>query len=181
MKKTWLVGLFMLVLALPTTHAQEAFLGEIRMFAGNFAPRGWAFCDGQIVSIQQNPALFSLLGTMYGGDGRSTFALPDLRSRVPVHAGQGAGLSNIQQGEKGGTESYTLTTAQLPSHNHGTKLGFASNGEGRGTISVATGEQVHLQPQEGQTAGSGQPINNMQPYLGVRYIICMEGLYPSRN
>jgi microcystin-dependent protein len=94
----------------------DPFVGEIRMFAGNFAPRGWAFCNGQLIPISQNTALFSLLGTTYGGDGRSTFALPDLRGRVPLHAGQGSGLSDYPLGSRGGSEQVVLTTAQLPAH-----------------------------------------------------------------
>src|SRR5215213_5859350 len=97
----------------------DPYIGEIRMFAGNFAPRGWALCNGQLLSISQNTALFSLLGTMYGGNGQTTFALPDLRGRVPLHFGQGPGLSNYVEGEVGGTETVTLTTGEMPSHNHG--------------------------------------------------------------
>ncbi|PSN11862.1 phage tail protein, partial [filamentous cyanobacterium CCT1] len=94
----------------------DPFVGEIRMFAGNFAPRGWAFCNGQLIAISQNTALFSLLGTLYGGDGRTTFALPDLRGRTPIHAGQGAGLSDYPLGSRGGVEQVALTTEQLPAH-----------------------------------------------------------------
>jgi len=96
----------------------EPFVGEIRMFAGNFAPRGWAFCDGQLLAVSQNDALFSLLGTIYGGDGRTTFGLPDMRGRTPLHAGQGPGLSNRRLGAKAGAENVTLTVNQLPSHRH---------------------------------------------------------------
>ncbi|MFY1113097.1 MAG: tail fiber protein, partial [Methanosarcinaceae archaeon] len=106
-----LVGVF-------PSRSSEPFIGEIRMFAGNFAPRGWAFCDGQLLPISQNTALFSILGTTYGGDGRTTFGLPDLRGRVPVHAGSGPGLSTVRLGDTGGAETVTLSQAQMPSHNH---------------------------------------------------------------
>jgi microcystin-dependent protein len=102
----------------PSRNASDPFLAEIMIFGGNFAPRGWAFCDGQIMSIAQNTALFSLLGTTFGGNGQTTFALPDLRGRVPLHAGSGPGLSNYSLGEMGGQQSVTLTTSQMPAHNH---------------------------------------------------------------
>ena len=107
----------------------EPFVGEIRMFAGNFAPRGWAFCDGQLLSVSDNDALFSLLGTIYGGDGRTTFGLPDLRGRIPIHAGQGSGLSNRRLGSKGGAEQVTVTVNQTPTHTHDWKAtdGLAQN------------------------------------------------------
>jgi microcystin-dependent protein len=119
-------------------RAQEAFIGEVRIFAGNFAPRGWAFCDGQLLPISENQALFSLLGTLYGGDGRTTFAVPDLRGRVPVHTGEGPGLDPVKQGQK-------------------------LNG---GTVTVAEGDKTIKNPQAG---------------LGVRYIICLQGIFPSRR
>jgi len=105
----------------PSRNGAEPFIGEISMFGGNFAPRNWAFCDGQLLAISQNTALFSLLGTIYGGDGRTTFALPDLRGRVPIHSGNGPGLSNYRVGQKGGTETVTLNVTQIPSHNHTVK------------------------------------------------------------
>lgn len=143
------------------SSSMEPFLGEIDLFAGNFAPRNWARCEGQILPIAQNQALYSLLGTTYGGDGRTTFALPDLRGRTPVGPGQGPGLSNRQLGQKGGIENVTLTTAQMPSHNHTMPGPYISN---------AT-----------ENTGGGQSHNNMQPFLGLHYAIALQGLYPSRN
>lgn len=172
----------------------EGMIGEIRMFGGNFAPRSWAFCDGQLLPINQNNALFSILGTTYGGDGRTTFALPDLRGRVSIHQGNGPGLSSHGLGSDGGSETNTLTDAQLPSHTHGAKtripvaLGdYDSDDESdrrdagfiKGTLDEGRkGQGVRTKL---SAAGGGQPINNMQPYLSVNYIICTEGVYPSRS
>lgn len=165
----------------------QPFLGEIILFAGNFAPRGWAFCNGQILAIAQNQALFSLLGTTYGGNGQTTFALPDLRSRVPVHAGQGPGLSDYALGQNGGTETVTLLVSELPQHTHRQP---ATNGEQTtnrpdGALPAAGG--VYGEVSDGslltQTspAGGSQPHNNVQPYLTLNYIIALEGIFPSRN
>jgi microcystin-dependent protein len=164
------------------------YIAQITLFAGNFAPRGWAFCDGQIMSISQNTALFSLLGTTYGGDGRVTFALPDLRGRAPVHAGSsgGPGLTPRLLGEQGGEEAHTLTQSEMPSHAHG---GHASTGDqttnrpagaypARGGVYAST-QDTTTGP--GEQIGSGQPHANMQPYLGLNYIIAVEGIFPSRN
>jgi microcystin-dependent protein len=171
----------------------EPFLGEIRMFGGNFAPRGWAFCDGQILSIAQNTALFSLLGTTYGGDGRTTFALPDLRGRAPVHAGQGPVLSPYSLGQSGGSESVTLNTSQMPSHNHLVNVDTGDNGTtshpngqylaSTGSISIYNNATDGSTLNQGtvQTAGGSQPHSNLQPYLCVDFIIALEGIYPSRN
>ncbi len=170
----------------------EPFLGEVRMFAGNFAPNGWAFCDGQLVSISQNTALFTLLGTLYGGDGVSTFALPDLRGRAPVHAGQGAGLSPYVQGQSGGTETETLQVAQMPAHSH---LVSSDNGDtgassqpsnqllassGGATIYNSKPDST-MNPSMIQNAGGSQPHNNIQPYLCVSFIIAVQGYYPPRS
>ena len=175
----------------------EPFLGQIIMFGGNFAPRSWAFCDGQLLSIQQNTALFSILGTTYGGDGRTTFGLPDLRGRVPVHAGNGPGpgLSAWRIGQKGGSETNTLTVQQLPAHNHTGSL-KVSNQAGEETDptgaylgntestelyqSAATGQMAADSVATNNTGG-GQPVNNIQPALALNYIICLQGIFPSRS
>ena len=170
----------------------EPFLAEIRMFAGNFAPQGWAFCNGQIMSIAQNTALFSLVGTTYGGDGQTTFALPNLQSRVPIHWGQGPGLSNYVWGEQIGTETVTLLSTQMPSHNHS----LAATTVAGGTATPSTGTvlanshttniyganpNTTLSPQAISQAGGNQPHNNIQPVLAVSFIIALEGIYPSRG
>jgi microcystin-dependent protein len=165
----------------------EPFLGSIILFAGNFAPRGWAFCNGQILVISQNTALFSLLGTTYGGDGQTTFALPDLRGRVPNHFGQGPGLSNYDLGQVGGVETVTLTSAQFPAHTHAQP---ATNGEqttnrpnaalpARGGVYANESDGSALHPTS--SVGGGQPHDNLSPYLTLNYIIALEGIYPSRN
>ena len=167
----------------------EPFIAQITLFAGNFAPRGWAFCNGQLLPISQNTALFSLLGTTYGGDGRVTFALPDLRGRVPVHAGQGPGLSNRNLGEAGGNQQVTLDTTQIPSHAHllrGTNTaGDSPTPTGKvlasGSNIYGTGANTQLNNNVIRNTGGGQPHDNMQPWLGMNYIIAMEGIYPSRN
>lgn len=166
----------------------EPFLGEIRMFGGNFAPRGWAFCDGQLLPIAQNTALFSLLGTTYGGDGQSTFGLPDLRGRFPMHEGQGPGLTPRSLGAVAGAEAVTLIASQMPAHNH--TVG-ASTGEANDVIPtngyLAAGNQysasanTSLNPAALGVAGGSQPHDNMPPYLVVNFIIALEGIYPSRN
>ena len=170
----------------------EPFVGEIRMFAGNFAPRGWAFCDGQLLAVSQNDALFSLLGTIYGGDGRTTFGLPDLRGRVPVHAGQGPGLSNYRLGASGGAESVTLTTNQLPSHSHPLQatdnLGTTPNPSGN-VLAKSTTIDAYF-PDTPSTAlnnnsitnvGGSQSHTNLMPFLCVHFIIALFGIYPSRS
>lgn len=171
----------------------EPFVGEIRMFAGNFAPRGWAFCDGQLLAVSQNDALFSLLGTIYGGDGRTTFGLPDLRGRIPIHAGSGPGLSPRRLGAKLGTEKETLTVNQLPSHTHPLS---ASNDVANQT--TAGGDRVTGQtgtfdlyqssnavaPMNAAAIGSvggSQAHTNLMPYLCVHFIIALVGIYPSRH
>jgi microcystin-dependent protein len=168
----------------------EPFLAEIVMFAGNFAPRGWAFCSGQILAIAQNTALFSLLGTTFGGNGQTTFALPDFRGRVPVHAGQGPGLSSYNIGQVGGNESVTLLTTQMPAHNHSAacspndaNLGLAEGNFLATTATntyASTGGSALAATTIGQSGGS-QPHTNIQPYTCVNFIIAIEGIYPSRN
>jgi microcystin-dependent protein len=173
----------------------EPFLGEIRMFAGNFAIYGWAFCEGQLLPISQNTALFSLLGTTYGGNGTSDFALPDLRGRTPVHAGQGAGLSPYVIGQVGGAETVTLTEAQVAAHTHavnacngtGTLVPaaghyWANDGATRGAQVYASTANTTMNPAVfAQSAGGGQPVSNIIPYLAVSFIISLFGIYPSRN
>jgi microcystin-dependent protein len=171
--------------------AQEGFIGEVKLFAGNYAPRNWAFCDGQLLPISQNQALFSIVGTLYGGDGRTTFALPDLRGRVPVGVGAGPGLSTVNQGQKQGAETITLTTSQLPSHEHklenvaevDIKSSPVNNNHSK------TEAQKVLTPvtTAGATtvtttnSGGSQPISIKPPSLGLRYIICIIGIFPSRS
>ena len=172
----------------------DPFLGEIRMFSGNFAPRGWAFCDGQLLAIAQDSALFSILGTTYGGDGRTTFGLPDLRGRSPVHKGTGPGLANVALGEKGGAETTTLALNQIPSHTHTINarsdaatqavptnhlLARGADAQG-GIIGNFTDEtpDVTMAPNMVGTAGGGQAVDNRSPYLGLNFIIAIAGGFP---
>ena len=170
----------------------EPFIGEIRMVGFNFAPTGWALCNGQLMSIAQNQALFALLGTTYGGDGVQTFALPDLRGRVPMHFGQGPGLTPRTQGEKSGSETVTLLQNQMPAHNH--LLNAAGNagnttspqnalpaasGDGSTPYSTANPDTTMNPLATGITGGS-QPHENMPPYLVVNFIISLNGIFPSR-
>ncbi len=167
----------------------EPFLGQISIFGFNFPPRGWATCSGQILPIAQNTALFSLLGTTYGGNGQTTFALPDLRGRVPVGFGQGPGLSNVQLGQQAGTEVVTLTSAQLAPHPHGVAASnAAATGSRPGGNFLSAGgaftnasDGTTMNPGMIQNAGGGQPHENRQPYLGVNVCIALEGIFPSRN
>lgn len=170
----------------------DPYLGEIRLFGSNFNPAGWAFCDGSLLPIDQFDALFNLIGTTYGGDGVTTFALPDLRGRVPIHYGQGPGLSNNYViGELGGVESVTLTTQQIPIHNH--PVGAANGATGTTPASavpaaVTAGARYYsgtpsstvLMTQSGITGGS-QPHDNMAPFLCVSFIICLFGTFPSQT
>lgn len=198
----------------------DEFIGIIKLFAGNFAPQGWAFCNGQLLSISQNQALFSILGTTYGGDGRTTFGLPDLRSRVALGGGQGAGpgLPSIALGQQAGEATHTLTTNEMPGHTHvaavsgsaslSVNAGSASQSNATAGASIATPGTLSgrtftptlgfntatpdtaLNPASINTsslavtnalAGGTQPHNNMQPYLGLSYIICTNGLFPTRG
>lgn len=168
----------------------EPFIAEIRIFAGNFAPRGWAFCNGQLLPVSQNTALFSLIGTTYGGDGRTTTALPNLEGRAPMHPGRGPGLTSKRLGERGGVETVTLSEAQMPNHTH-TLEGSREQGDNinPGGHYLARGTAMYLAPQnldamEEQSlpnAGGSQAHNNMQPYLTINFIIALVGLYPSRS
>lgn len=178
----------------------EPFIGEIIMFGGNFAPRGWALCNGQLLSINQNQALFSILGTTYGGDGRTTFGLPDLRGRAAMHAGTGPGLSPRPLGQKSGTETNTLTIQQMPSHNHtasGTVTPQAKNGPGDetnpgGGFPATAGTDLYAETPNTNMGssnvsvtvnnnGGGQSFNNIQPFQCVYYIIALQGVFPSRS
>lgn len=167
----------------------EPFIGEIRLVPYNFEPRGWAFCNGQLLPISQNTALFSLLGTNYGGDGRTTFALPDLRGRVAVSQGTGPGLSNVVLGEVGGAEQVTLTQAQMPAHGHLASVCGAGATANRpagqvpsaGGSYAASSDGGTFNPSFVQNSGGSQPVGTRPPYLGLSYIIALEGIFPSRN
>lgn len=169
----------------------EPFIAEIRIFAGNFAPRGWAFCDGQLLPITQNTALFSLIGTTYGGDGRTTTALPNLQGRAPMHAGRGPGLTDRRLGQRGGADNITLSEAQMPSHTHQQRAAerrarnespsaTATLGEA-GETTFATSADVNMAAEAVLNKGGSQPHNNMQPYLAMYFIIALVGSYPSRG
>ncbi|MES2655797.1 MAG: tail fiber protein [Bacteroidota bacterium] len=186
----------------------EGTMGEIRLFAANFAPKTWAYCQGQLLPINQNQALFSILGTTYGGDGVTTFGLPDLRGRTCVGQGQGPNLSFRTLGEKAGEATHTLITSEMPIHTHASSLTTSANvamgclndtattesPEGNYIASIGQNQyaptsngvmgiapaSVTVNMQVGVT-GASQPHQNMQPYLGIGYVICLQGIYPSRN
>lgn len=168
----------------------EPFTGEIRMFAGNFAPRGFALCDGQLLAVSQNDALFSLFGTIYGGDGRTTFGLPDLRGRLPIHLGTGPGLSPRQIGSRGGSETQGLTASELPSHSHPQQATTedANTTNPSGALPAKAASSTYTSPAGGQVnmqlsgaAGGGQSHVNVQPFLCVNFIVALYGIYPSRQ
>lgn len=177
--------------------ATEPFIGEIILAGFNFAPRGFALCNGQILSIAQNTALFSLLGTTYGGNGQTTFALPNLQGRTSIGFGQGPGLSSFSLGQVGGQENVTLLSTEMPAHNHAVQ---SNNGDGAQSSPVnnffagpgadrdlfwyndaTSGGTANMNPAAIAIAGGSQPHNNLQPYLAVNYCIAMEGIFPSRN
>lgn len=169
----------------------EPFIAEIRIFAGNFAPRGWAFCNGQLLPVSQNTALFSLIGTTYGGDGRTTTALPDLQGRAPMHPGRGPGLTDRRLGQRGGVETVALSEAQMPNHPHQERANdrrargeapsaTSTFGEAGETV-FGTGSTVAMASQAVTATGGSQPHNNMQPFLAMNFIIALVGLYPSRS
>lgn len=175
----------------------EPFVGEIRMFAGSFTPRGWAACDGQTIAISQNDILFSLLGTAFGGDGRTTFGLPDMRGRVPMHAGDGPALSPRPLGARFGSEAVPLTDAQIPAHTHTLQANsqLAADGRPSNALPAQTpaGAEVgvyrsgpnpasifSLKPESVETTGASRPHNNLMPYLCINFIIALAGIYPSR-
>lgn len=168
----------------------EPFLGEVRIVGFNFAPRGWAFCDGQILPISQNQSLYSLLGTTYGGDGRTSFALPDLRGRTPIHVGSSNGSIHLL-GQRGGEETHTLNAAEMPQHTH-TLRGSSTDGDApvpSGFVFARTPPQIYRAPanltplHSGSVTnvGGGQAHNNMQPTLVLNFCIALQGLFPSRN
>ncbi len=170
----------------------QPYVGEIRLFAGNFAPAGWMFCSGQLLPISENETLFNLIGTTYGGDGQSTFALPDLQSRAPMHMGQGPGLSGRILAERGGVEAVTLTSNQMPQHGHQVNLASNAPANSRSPIGGVPGQlsgpslygdgalDATLPMSLGTTGGS-QPHDNMQPYLVLNFIISLFGIFPSQT
>lgn len=181
-----------------TPNSYDAYIGEIQMVAFDFAPAGWELCDGKILLISQNTALFQLIGTKYGGDGRSTFALPDMRGRVPVCFGQGPGLTNRKLAEIAGNETVTLSVREMPSHTHqhnaannATKTSPNPDGLFLGISAgnfftsppgpPVTNKLLPMNPEVNSVAGSSQPHNNMQPFLSLNFIICTEGIYPQKN
>ena len=172
----------------------EPFIAEIRIFAGNFAPRSWAFCNGQLLPVSQNTALFSLIGTTYGGDGRTTTALPDLKGRAAMHPGRGPGLTSRRLGQRGGIEMEAISDAQMPSHGHTIQAvaGLANSGSpsnsalavGRSIGTYADDDSSSLNSMSSHSLsaiGGSQSHNNMQPFIAINYIIALQGLYPSRS
>ena len=170
----------------------DPFVGEIRMFGGNFAPSGWAFCDGALLSIAENDVLFTLIGTTYGGDGQNTFALPDLRGRVPLHQGQGPGLSPRTLGEHTGTETVALAPSQMPAHNHGLNASTSpasAAASSTGLVASASSTKLYgltpggadMAPQVLPAVGGSQPHNNVAPFQCVSFIISLFGVFPSQN
>lgn len=174
----------------------DQFIAEIRIFTGDFAPSGWALCDGQLLPISQNTALFSLLGTNYGGDGKSTFGLPNLQGSVPLQAGQGPGLTQRDLGESGGEQDVTLLDTEMPVHSHGVRCSSGASGTaspasqnfgsvgGRGrppAYAPTSGSNVQMSPSATSVTGSSLPHNNMVPYLGLTFIIALQGVFPERT
>ena len=173
----------------------DPFVAEIRIFPFNFAPKGWAFCNGQLLPLSQNTALFSLLGTTYGGDGKSNFALPNMQGNAPMHPGQGPGLSLHDLGEMSGSETVTLIQSEMPSHNHflmassdqadnnapAGKSPAKTVGRGNNLYNTAAASLVQMNPVEVSPAGGSQPHNNMQPYLTLNFCIALQGVYPPRT
>lgn len=167
----------------------EPFLAEIKIVGFNFAPRGWALCDGQILPINQNQSLYSLLGTTYGGDGRTTFGLPEMRGRTPIHEGQDGVGSSHSLGQRSGEETHSLSIAETPQHKHSANVSNA-NGDAPIAIDNTLGEYNNMGNNGGNlinlsnainNAGGGQGHQNMQPYLALNYCIALQGLFPSRN
>ena len=192
------LSILLIALAFAFSIKSQPMVGEIRMFAGNYPPNGWAFCDGSLISISENDVLFTLIGTTYGGDGQNTFALPDFRGRAPISVSSGNSM-----GQMGGTETVTLTVSQIPAHRHpmqvanvpgttnipspGVMPAKAADIEfPGGTKQVMTyakdnaGGKITVNPQSVSVVGQSYPHNNMKPYVGINYIICLEGIYPTR-
>jgi microcystin-dependent protein len=170
----------------------DPFVAEIRIFPFNFAPKGWAWCNGQLMPISQNTALFSLLGTTYGGDGKSTFALPDLEGRAPMHPGQGPGLSLHDLGETGGSETVTLLESEIPAHSHGLRASLddadlaiptpaRSLAKASANLYAPLSQNVSMAAEALTPAGGDQPHNNMQPYLTFYFNIALQGVFPPRT
>ncbi|SFU20889.1 Microcystin-dependent protein [Algoriphagus locisalis] len=179
----------------------DEYIGIVKMFAGTFAPRGWAFCNGQLLAISSNSALFSILGTTYGGDGRTTFALPNLMGRVPLGTGQGPGLSSHRLGDMAGQENVTLNQTEIPQHTHSLQASSGVGSVNTATNNFPAGGQIQIDrsspvyptncyatsggtamnPQAIGVAGGSQPHSNMQPYLAMNYIICLQGIFPPRD
>lgn len=170
----------------------EPFLAEVRMVGFNFAPRGWAFCDGQILPINQNQSLYSLLGTTYGGDGRTSFALPDLRGRTPIHVGRSNGGGDHPLGQKSGEETHTLSANEMPSHRHSWQASSTDGNTSTAARNVLAREagdiyrasppsQINMNPASMANVGGSQAHENMQPYIAVNFCIALQGLFPSRN
>jgi len=171
----------------------DPFVAEIRIFPFNFAPTGWAFCDGQILPLSQNTALFSLLGTTYGGNGLSTFALPNLQGRAPMHPGQGAGLTVHSLGEASGAETVTLLSSEMPAHNHQMRAQTVDNADitnvtSNSAYAPSTGGTLYQDSSDGTLgvqalppAGASFPHNNMQPYLTLNFNIALQGVFPPRS
>lgn len=182
----------------------EGYISEVRMFAGNFAPRSWMFCQGQLLAISQYDVVFALIGTTYGGDGQTTFGLPDLRGRVAVHTGQGPGLSNYVLGQMSGSETNTLLATNVGGHSHavtGNAGVQAATGDGQAAAAVnnfpaGNGDAIYGTATDNtamapaslagvtvavQTPSGNQPVNNLMPYTAMNFIICVEGIFPSRN
>lgn len=190
-KKIMMGASLLFTLGTGTASANEPFIGEVAWVPYNFAPRGWAFCDGQLLSIASNTALFSLLGTTYGGDGRTTFGLPDVRSRTLIHEGYGPGLTSRPLGQKGGQEDVTLNANQMPSHTHSqmASSGSATDTSPDGNVLSSPSRtriyddtaNVAMDSTAIGNAGGNQPHNNMQPYTTLNCIIATQGLYPSRS
>jgi microcystin-dependent protein len=202
MKRTRLLIIASLLFS-KVLFAQQPYIGEIRLFAGNFAPAGWTFCDGRILPISENDALFAIIGTTYGGDGQETFAVPDLRGRVPIGQGQGPGLTNRTLGEMGGQETITLTTANMPSHTHTGRI-VVNNSNATTSVpttssSIATSgsfsgrsflpnlsynsdvPDLILQTVTTSSVGNSTPVSISRPRLGLNYIISLYGIFPSQN
>lgn len=193
MKKISFLIVLAFLLIVNQKAVSQSYVGQIKMFAGNFPPAGWAFCDGQLLPISENETLFTIIGTTYGGDGQTTFALPDLRSRVPMGAGNGAGLTPRVLGEMSGTEANTMTINQMPSHNHLVAAVTADGNQNSPTANLPANTKV-LDKEYSNTpsnttmkstmlnpTGGNQPIGNVQPYVTLSFIISLYGVFPTPN